>query len=94
MTADEKLKIIDNILARSGGIENIDLYGELAKATSMMNTFAAQQQLSDMQNMASMTPPQTQGSIISPESGQSTPLMPTEPTMPQNEGQGAMNLPM
>lgn len=91
MTAEEKLKIIDNILARSGGIENIDLYGELAKATSMLNGMKAQADMASMQNMANMTSPQPLQGTNSPLAGQSTTQ---EPTMPQNEGNGELNLPM
>lgn len=47
-SANERLKILYNILARGGGIENVDLYSELSKSLSTINSFDTQQQMSQM----------------------------------------------
>ncbi len=81
MTSEDKLRILYNILARSGGIENVDLSSELAKSMAIINGLDAQSQMMDMQNMANQAIPQPPESTISPEMGQSTPQEGTPPVM-------------
>lgn len=37
MTAKDRYKVLNNAIARAGGIENVDLYSELAKSESILN---------------------------------------------------------
>lgn len=82
--AKDRYAILMNAIARSGGLDDIDLAGELAKSLSAINGFNAQQQMAAMQNpvVAPSQPPQ---GTITPEAVQ-TPMQPTE-------GQGELNLP-
>jgi hypothetical protein len=76
-TAKERMKLLQDILAESGDIANIDLHGELAKRLVAFNNRPIQTPL----NMA-MASPQTLQAPISP----SVAVQPTEQTiMPPNE---------
>jgi hypothetical protein len=75
ISAKEKLKILYNIINRSGGIENVDLHSELAKSLSAINTMATQDHIAQMQ-----PPPQPSQPVIPP---QEQPVQP-EPTAQQS----------
>jgi len=71
MTAKEELAILHNILARGGGIDQVDLHVELAKAMSAINSMKAQGDVQNMANNPVLTSPQPPQSTISPQTGQS-----------------------
>ena len=78
MTAQERLSVLHNIIAKVG--VDGDLAGEFSKAMSMLNGFNSYQAINPP--VPQITPTDNTGGIISPEMGQS---MPTE--------QGGLNTP-
>ena len=101
VSGKDRLKIIQNIIAQAGGIENVDLASELPKTLSALNGLHAQQQIAGMQNNAPVTPPQGAGQGFSGQPTNPAPEQANAPDMPpndqnqppMNEGQGALNLP-
>ena len=62
-TAKEELIILQNIIAKAGGIENVDLHSEFAKSMSLMHNINARDAVNQAQAMnnpptASPQPPQ------------------------------------
>jgi hypothetical protein len=76
MTAQDRLRILYNIIARSGNIEDIDLSAELAKNLSLVNSMESQDM---MQNMPVSAPNNNAGATISPDMGQSMGQTPSSP---------------
>lgn len=74
MRFSERLKVAQNIIAR-GGIENIDLYAELARSEALLNGLDAEQGMVQP-NMPQGMPVGPVGGTIMPQEGQST--TPTE----------------
>lgn len=72
MTAAEELKILRNIMARSGDIGEVDLQSELSKALAGINALNSQEELMNMQRMAELSqnqpvqPPSPQGGMEVP----------------------------
>jgi hypothetical protein len=93
MKASEKQKILFNILARGGNIDDIDLSTELAKSMALLNRADSMGQMTQMQNPVPMTTPEAVGQPIPPAVEQNTGQPPQSPQINQNEGQGALNLP-
>lgn len=98
----KQLEIAQQVIAKNGGIENINLISEMAKVQAMIADYDAKQKNMagvpnipniPVQNNASVASPQPSGDTISPMGEQ--PITPegNEPLQPQNEGQGTMNLP-
>lgn len=83
----DQYKILQNIIARSGGLDKINLASELAKVNSTLNGMNSQMEVSQM------SAPQTPQGTQLPTVNQSIPPTGTQPIMPQNEGQGALQLP-
>jgi hypothetical protein len=82
-TAQEQYRIAQNILARVGIDGN--LISEHAKAMATLH---------GMQTMNEMNVPQSPQATMSGQPDQSTTQPLNTPTMPQNEGNGELNLPM
>ena len=96
----KQLEIAQQVIAKNGGIENINLISEMAKVQAMVADYDAKQSISNVpnipvQNNAPVTSPQPSGGTMSPDGEQ--PINPTanEPLQPQNGGvQTGMNLPL
>lgn len=85
ISANERLKILQNILARGGDIGEIDLHAEMSKSLSAINGYNASKEIANMQRMAQMPINNDSGGVISPEV--------TPSTQQPMEGQGTLNLP-
>jgi len=87
-SAKDRWAILNNIIAKAGGIENVNLHSELAKSEAVLNMHKANTDMSALQSStpplsSTPTPPQSQNSLgdtanplstqpMSPEMGQST----------------------
>ena len=70
LSGKDRLRILQNAIARVGSIDKVDLATELAKSVSMVNGFNAQQQLSQFGSDMAMNAPQATGGMISPDASQ------------------------
>lgn len=72
MSAAEELKILRNIMARSGDIGEVDLQSELSKALAGINALNSQEELMNMQRMAELSQNQPV-QPLSPQGGMEVP---------------------
>jgi hypothetical protein len=93
ISANERLKILQNILARGGDIGEIDLHSEMSKSLSAINGYNASKEIANMQRMAQMPLNNDSTGAISPEMGQSATQDPNALNQPMSEGNGTLNLP-
>lgn len=87
----KQLEIAQQVIAKNGGIENINLISEMAKVQAMIADYDAKQSMGSVpnipvQNNTPMASPQPSGGTISPMGEQ--PIAPegNEPLQPQNGG--------
>jgi hypothetical protein len=84
----DRYTIIQNIIARSGGIDRIDLASELAKSESMINQFSAQSQMEKVMNVKNNIP------VMPPQpTGDTNGLPPDQSITPEQNGSQMTNMP-
>lgn len=74
VSATDRWKIVNNIIARAGGIERLDLHAALAQAEAQINLMEQNSQNNPV--TAPISPPMEDGiqqEEIMPNSGQNTP---------------------
>ena len=85
LSGKDRLRILQNAIARAGGIDKVDLASELSKSVAMLNGISAQDTLNQYQSNMAMGSPQGTGGVIPPETTQS---------MPEDQsGSNGVNLP-
>lgn len=90
----KQLEIAQQVIAKNGGIENINLISEVAKVQAMIADYDARQSMANatkvpsipVQNNAPVTSPQPLGGTMSPTGEQPTTTGVNEPLQPQSGG--------
>ena len=88
----KQLEIAQQVIAKNGGIENINLISEMAKVQSMIANYDAKQSVANMPNMPNMpvqdntpvTSPQPLGGTMPPVGEQPIATENNDPLRPQN----------
>jgi hypothetical protein len=95
-TEQKKLDLMYQLIADAGGIENIDLHSEYAKAITNLNKMSFQANQGIMANNSQIATPQPPQAPISTNGMQSTPQDQNglnQPSIDQNAPQGQENTP-
>ena len=65
LSASDRRKVLQNIIANGGGVDRVDLATELARVESGMGMMASQQQMAEMN--APVQPPPEQQNMMPPQ---------------------------
>lgn len=93
MNAKDRYKLMFDLVANAGGIDQIDLASEFSKAMSAIEKLRVGANIAQPQINASVAPASNAGGAIAQPPMDTATQDPNALNQPQNEGNGTLNLP-